>query len=114
MVHGSVPHVMTAGKRRDDDVRNAEPQLRAKALISSGGSVSRMRARTAGTQVAMVGVNARCRRLAGQETVRVHRDGRDIAFQSGQSSAGVLVGMAGDWRHVIIRASAFIEGEEQG
>ena len=79
-----MPHVMTAGKRRHDHVGHAEPKLRAKALMPGGGSISRMRARTGGTQIAMVGKNTRGRRLAGQEAVRIHRDRRNVTFQARQ------------------------------
>ena len=97
-----------------DYVRHAEPQLRAETLMPRGGSVSRMRARTGRTQIAVVGENTRCRRLARQEAVRIHRDGRYITFQIRECAAGVLVRVARDRWHVIIWAAAFIKGEEQG
>ena len=35
------------------------------------------------------------------------------AFQAGQTGAGVLVGVTGNRRHVIVGAAAFVKGEEQ-
>ena len=105
---------MPAREGRDDEVGNAEPKLRAKTLMSRRSRIRRVRARTAGSQIAMVGKDSRGCGLAWQEAVRVYRDRRNVAFQSGQSCAGVLVGVAGNGRHVIIRSATFIEGEEQG
>ena len=62
----------------------------------------------------MVGENTRSRRLARQEAIRIHRNRRNITFQACECAAGVLVGMARNRRHVIIRPAAFIKGEEQG
>ena len=64
MIHCSVANIVPACERRNDKVRHTETELRAKALMSCGSGVSRMRSRTGWTQVAMVGINAGRRRLA--------------------------------------------------
>ena len=71
--------------------------------MSRGCRICGMSARTGGTQVAVVG-EASTVGLAGQEAVRVHRDRSNVTFQARESGAGVLVGMARNRRHVIVRA----------
>ena len=63
-------------------------------------------------QIAMVGEYAGGGGLAGQEAVRVHGDGPNIALKTGQGGAGVLVRVSGDRRHVIEGTAAFVIAEE--
>src|SRR5690349_3284064 len=111
MVHRFVTSVVPARERRHYQIWHSEPKLRSEARYRGG--ITRMRPRIVGTQVAVIGVHARSCRRAREEAICIDCDWADVALNGSKCRTCELVGLTGYRRNMVIRATAFVEAEEE-